>query len=760
MLRSAYDRAIRAALVLVAVLLLAAPAAAEGASLRAGAGSADITPPTGYPLLGWARGDARAQGQHTRLFARALVLERGGRRLALVAADLNGIAGGLVVHAARRAGLDPREVIVSASHTHAGPTGYANFLFKDSAFPTAEKPDSGVSEPDPVLYTFMVKRLALALERAQADLAPAAAGWGAGRLARLTRNRSLEAHLADHGIHLARGQGRPEQDPDGAPHTIDPNVDVLRVDRLAGGRRVPLGAWSTFANHGTVNRSTFDVYNADHHATAARVFEAGVRRVGHVPRDRPVVNVYGNSDAGDVSAGLTTFGPAHAEEVGRREAQAMLGAWRRAGAHLTRRPRLESRWTRVCFCGQDTPFGPLADHAAFGSAYLTGSEEGRGPLFDATGEIYEGRRLAAPVGAQGVKVVAREDRDRTVEPTSVPLTTARIGDRVVATLPGEATSELGRRTRAAVFRALRGSGVARVVISGYANEYASYFTTPEEYGEQHYEGGTTVYGPASGPFLTASLAVLAGRLAAGRPAPPPHPFDPIAGLRPTAKPYPDGAARGAPRAQPRATERLGHALFSWRGGAAGMDRPLDRPFVSVQRRVRGRWRTADTDLGLRILWRVEDARPKFDGIPRFRASEPGTYTATWEPPADAPAGRYRFAISARRYRLASRPFALRPARTLVVAIDRGAGSATVRAGFPPARPELDLTARPVVADGRIRLCVDGRARSERLRDGALTVAAPASATVSIAAGAVRDRYGNRSSAAAVSGDIRGQTCRK
>ena len=64
----------------------------------------------------------------------------------------------------------------------------------------------------------------------------------------------------------------------------------------------------------------------------------------------------------------------------------------------------------MCFCGQDTPFGALADHAVFGSAYLTGSEEGRGPLFDATGDIYEGRRLDAPAGAQGVKVAGPQRR--------------------------------------------------------------------------------------------------------------------------------------------------------------------------------------------------------------------------------------------------------------------------------------------------------------------------------------------------------------
>jgi neutral ceramidase len=452
--------------------------------------------------------------------------------------------------------------------------------------------------------------------------------------------------------------------------------------------------------------------------------------------------VYGNSAAGDVSAGLTQFGPAHAEEVGRREARAMLAAWRQAGRRLSRRPRLDLRWTRVCFCGQATPFGQLADHAVFGAAYLTGSEEGRGPLFEATGEIFEGRRLAAPIGPQGVKDPARSDDDRTLEPTSVPLTAARLGDRLIVTIPGEATEELGRRTRAAALAAVRGSGIHRVVIAGYANEYASYFTTPEEYGAQHYEGGTTVYGPASGPFLTTSLADLAGRLASGRPAPPPHPFDPTRGLRPTARPYPTGAPRGRALAHPGGAERLGHAVFRWRGGAAGTDRPLDRAFVSVQRHSGGRWRTVDDDLGLRILWRADDNKPKLSGIPRFRAGEAGDYTAQWEPALNARLGSYRFLITAKRYRLASRAFQLRAARSLSVEIERRPRVAIVRLAYPAAIPERDFTARPRwAASGTAVLWIDGRRTIVRIRNGAGSVAAPGSAGV--AEGPAHDVYGNR-----------------
>jgi hypothetical protein len=51
---------------------------------RAGVGKADIQPPDGYGLGGRMRADLTAQGQHTRLPSRALVLEHGGRKVALV----------------------------------------------------------------------------------------------------------------------------------------------------------------------------------------------------------------------------------------------------------------------------------------------------------------------------------------------------------------------------------------------------------------------------------------------------------------------------------------------------------------------------------------------------------------------------------------------------------------------------------------------------------------------------------------------------
>ena len=70
----------------------------------------------------------------------------------------------------------------------------------------------------------------------------------------------------------------------------------------------------------------------------------------------------------------------------------MFKAWRRAGRHLSAAPPVDLRWTRVCFCGQATSDGTVADEPEAGAPFLTGSEEGRGPLYDITHQPLEGDR--------------------------------------------------------------------------------------------------------------------------------------------------------------------------------------------------------------------------------------------------------------------------------------------------------------------------------------------------------------------------------
>src|SRR4051794_21814451 len=178
---------------------LAAPAGAGAAGLTAGVGKADITPRTGYYLGGWTRADRTAHGQHTRLFSRAMVLERNGRKVALAQVDLFMIPGGMVQHVGERLadiGLSERSILLSASHTHSGPGGYGNFPTLNTAAPSLETATDPFSfarllnpQPaDPRLYRFLTDQIATPIRRAERDRRPGGPGRGCTRLLRPAAN--------------------------------------------------------------------------------------------------------------------------------------------------------------------------------------------------------------------------------------------------------------------------------------------------------------------------------------------------------------------------------------------------------------------------------------------------------------------------------------------------------------------------------------------------------------------------------------------
>ena len=87
----------------------------------------------------------------------------------------------------RSAASRERNILISASHTHSGPGGYANFQTLNTAAPsleTATDPFSffGLLDPqpaDPQLYRFLVEQISTAIRaRATTTCGPAAAGLG------------------------------------------------------------------------------------------------------------------------------------------------------------------------------------------------------------------------------------------------------------------------------------------------------------------------------------------------------------------------------------------------------------------------------------------------------------------------------------------------------------------------------------------------------------------------------------------------------
>lgn len=106
------------------LLLVCLPESGLAADLRAGAAKVDITPPLGYAMWGYgARHDLPSEGVLDPLHARALVLEVGSERLALVSLDLGRAPTRQSMAAIRARVKDAgvRHFFLVGSHTHNGP---------------------------------------------------------------------------------------------------------------------------------------------------------------------------------------------------------------------------------------------------------------------------------------------------------------------------------------------------------------------------------------------------------------------------------------------------------------------------------------------------------------------------------------------------------------------------------------------------------------------------------------------------------------
>ena len=131
-------------------------------TIAAGTASAKITPPVGVELTGYAGRPGPSAGVHDELYAKALVLDDGSTRVGILSLDLLGLtsedAARIRTLASAKAGLPPGNLLVTCSHTHAGPA--VQFL-------------RCCGTPDPDYVEWMVETSARAVGEAASDLAPA-----------------------------------------------------------------------------------------------------------------------------------------------------------------------------------------------------------------------------------------------------------------------------------------------------------------------------------------------------------------------------------------------------------------------------------------------------------------------------------------------------------------------------------------------------------------------------------------------------------
>lgn len=104
-------------------------------------------------------------------------------------------------------------------------------------------------------------------------------------------------------------------------------------------------------------------------------------------------------------------------------------------------------------------------------------------------------------------------RHSNMVPSVLPLQIVRLGNVWLTCAPGEFTTVAGKRLLATVAAQLPQDENQHHVVTTYCNEYMGYVTTFEEYQEQAYEGGHTVYGQWTLAAMQTCYAALAAVLA-------------------------------------------------------------------------------------------------------------------------------------------------------------------------------------------------------------------------------------------------------
>jgi neutral ceramidase len=774
-LSSAVAGGLIAALVLVAVPAAGAdelfvPPECE-VTLCAGGGRGDVTPPVTSPLWGYAdrAGYAhpqewldqrfsgidtdlytkgiflRSEGYHTRLYARSIVLRNAeGGLLVFVQTDLGHVPGEVfraVSDELASLGIPREALLLSATHTHGGPGA-----FHQQGLSAALVGDNY----DPRIVGRVVDGIVASVTAAVDSLAPAQAALGQTEVLGVQGNRSLDAHrrnpcpdplAVDDGTDCSAGGG-----PQAAEH-VDPWGTMLRVDRADG---VPIGVWTSVAVHGTVFGPGL-LMTADNQGVAERVIEEGIRERaaarGALPPGWDVVAAYANGSQGDINpfcpghSGIPTGYDAFAcsESLGRIQAEAFLGLYDELEPSLSDELALDAR-IDVMLMNGDGDTSPLA-------------VLGGGPTCAAAGLLpRQGEKcplaLLNGTGAQWFWI-----------------STMRIGDTILANVPGEMTVQMARRVRAQIVDSPANVGadgrpvVDRAIVVGLANDYLGYLTTPEEYSAQAYEGTFTFFGPQQGPYVADRLQALSDALLRGEDValsfpPPDTSFTRSGNVSPATQALSavtdGGSPAGTELEQPEQDVVRGAvAAFTWAGGQPSAEVQPGEVFVTVERHDRG-WHAVEDDADLGTVVR------------HFRDRLDDRWTAEWDVPFDAQAGRYRFRVTGysydggalEPYEVASRPFTVGPSGGLVVAsAESSAGRVLVTGAYPEGDHDRSFRLRPAaVTSGLVSVLVrhaDGTTSQGSggyvPEAGAFVVDVPAAAagdTVEVPVGGLVDEAGN------------------
>jgi hypothetical protein len=426
----------------------------SNSALWLGCAKVEITPLKPMTMGGYGIRVDKSKGTHDPLFARAIYLHDGKESALIVVCDLVAVGDDLTeilrTELCKKVGIDKSNILISATHTHAGPAGVRNLL-----------------DPD---YTSQLKEMVCK----------------AGANAKANKQQ-VTLKLLQAGV---EGVSQNRRDPHGP---IEENLDLIVAANLAG---QAVSTIVSFSCHPTIMEYDNLNFSADFPGVALSLIERNFGGIG----------VFIQGMCGDINPTWNAHTWENVELNGNIVGSAALSAAYKSLALGTERFAVNLSW------GVDTPQKEIdgslieADQIFVKSDYVEllrirpeDVEEDRDEIEALESSIQGDSSLANRKRNQPRLSFLKAKRYGWIQSSpsyqagsdNLEIQAIRLSkDLVFLGLPGEYLVEVGQQIRSQ-------SPFKHTIIIGYANGYFDYFPLQKDFKEHGYEVGRSIYGEGS-----------------------------------------------------------------------------------------------------------------------------------------------------------------------------------------------------------------------------------------------------------------------
>jgi neutral ceramidase len=431
--------------------------------LRIGAAAVKITPPPGIPMAGYYY-ERGAEKIHDDLFSKALVIEKDGKKIAIVSCDIISVSEDIVAEVRslvqKSTGIPADNVMISATHAHTGPV--------------IPKKDSRGQGSD-LLASYIQKLpglIAESIKQANDARKPAKLSFGLGHEESISFNRRF--FMTDGTVGWNPGKLNPKIIKPAGP--IDPEVFVLYAETDDG---KPVSTYVNFALH-LDNTGGMEI-SADLPYTLSSI-------LGKI-KDQNMVTLFGQGCSGNIN---------HIN-VKTEEAQSSFAEAARLGTVLS--AEVIKTYTRM----QPVDISTITVKKRIVNLPLAEFSVDDLPAARATVARY-GKSDAAPFldFVYSFKII--ELYNRKGKPIEAEIQVFAIGnDLAIVSLPGEVFTELGTYIR-------NRSPFARTIVVELTNGSIGYIPDRKAYIEGNYEPISARVAPGAGELLVENAIQMLNEL--------------------------------------------------------------------------------------------------------------------------------------------------------------------------------------------------------------------------------------------------------